>query len=126
MSARIDAAGRIERLDGKAEPTKSVEESDVKDAGILVRLLRGILADIAALKRRAVPQRITFPSRSYLGDGVTKYRLQHDFGCIPDLLVVRWNGVIAANFIAHADTDERTLVVVSLSEGTGVIRLEAS
>lgn len=126
MSARIDAAGRVERLDGKAEPAKSVDEADVQKPSTLVRLLREILADVAALKRRAAPRRITFPSRSYAGDGVTKYRLPHDFGSIPDLLVVRWSGVIAPNFILHADTDARTLVVVSLSEGTGVIRLEAA
>lgn len=124
--ARIDASGRIERLDGRAEPTKSIEEADVKSPSALVRILRDLLADVGGLKRRTAPRRLTFPATTVAGDGTTKYRFQHDFGVIPDLFVVRWDGAAAPNFAVHADSTTSTLVLVSLSAGVATIRLEAS
>ncbi len=124
MSSRLEASGRIQRLDGKQTPRAAVTESDVKNPTILVRLLRALLDSVAALEQRYVPRRITFPPQDFDDTGTTKYRFPHNLGGVPDVIVVRWDGDDAPNLAVDDASDANTLVLVSKSEGTATIRLE--
>lgn len=125
MSASIDRANRVQQLDGKSEPRAIVTDEDVKKPAILARLIRGLLDGLAALERKNILRRVTFPPRALLGDGTTKYRFPHGLGVIPDILIVRWDGASPPNLKVHSDSNGVTLVVTSLSAGTATVRLEA-
>lgn len=124
MSAAIDRANRVQRLDGRQQTRELITEADVQKPTMLARILRAVVDAIAKLEQRYVPRRITYPPRTVDATGTTKYRFHHDFGGIPDVIVVRWEGAAAYNFAVDASSTEVTLVLVSKSAGTATIRLE--
>lgn len=125
MSAIVDSAKRVQRLDGRSESQAIVTDSDVQKPATLARLIRALLNSVASLERKSLLRRVTFPPRVLLGDGTTKYRFPHGLGVIPDILIVRWDGAAPPNLKVHADSNSATLVVTSLSAGTATLRLEA-
>lgn len=60
MSAYFAADGTVTQLDGKAEPTDTVTNDDLKDASKITRLITSMLKDLAALKRRFAPDHNDF------------------------------------------------------------------
>lgn len=125
MSANIDRNGKVRQLDKPAEPDQQVMEDEATDAPRLVRLLMRMLRDLAALKRRWAPRRLDFEDCAVDATGTTKYRLPHGLGGRVRWWVVDWADASAAPaLVKHADTDERTLVLVSRAVGTATIRIE--
>lgn len=126
-SARVDTAGVVTRLDGKADADEVVTESDVQDTAKLARLLCRILKTLADLKRRFVPRRIDFHDITTVATPGT-VTLQHNFNG----RVVWWpidyqiSGSAASPIIQRnaAAGDANTLVLLTYTTGLVSIRVE--
>lgn len=123
MSARIDRAGNVFRLDRQAEPDEVVSEEDARDPSKLSRLLMRLLKDVAGLRRRFAPRHLDFEDREVDATGVTKYRFPHNFNAPARWWVVRVSGGTPALY-EHPDTDLRTLVLLSDAAVTVTVRVE--
>ena len=77
-TARVDSAGKVFPLDGRAAPEEVVTEADVQDPAKLARLLGRLLKDTATLRRARVPKCIDFEDQAALTAGNT-LTLQHNF-----------------------------------------------
>lgn len=124
MSANIDRSGSIRQLDRRAEPDEQVLEEHVQDPPRLVRLLMGLLRDVARLKRSWRPRRIDFEDRAVDATGTTKYRFAHGLDGRVRWYVVDWQGAAGPQLSRHADTTDGALVLVSHVAGTATIRVE--
>ncbi len=127
MSANITSDGLIRQLDGRAEPDENITEQDVQDAPKLSKLLLRMLRDVAAMRRRWRPHRIDFEDIAVDDTGTTKYRLEHHLGGKVRWWVVDWQSTAGAAMFEverHDDTDDNTLVFVSMAEGTMTVRVE--
>lgn len=76
-AARIDTAGRVTVLDGRAEPDETVTEQDVQDAPKLAKLLARLLQNVASLRRTFSPRRIAYEVAAGSAGALTQ--LAHNF-----------------------------------------------
>lgn len=126
MAARIEASGRVYQLDRPAEPDEVVTEEDVQDASKLARLLLRILKDLALIRRRFFPRRITFANRAVTAG--SQLRLSHKFGTAVEYWVVKWRPASPTDspvFDYSTDTDADTLVLDVGNAGTVSFRVES-
>ena len=125
MSAVIKTDGKLRQLDKAAEPPDQVTEEQVQDPKRLSRLLMSMLRDVVTLKRRWWPTFIDFEDVAVDGTGTTKYRFAHRLGKRVRWWPVDWKGATAGpRLVRHADSDDRTLVLVSYTAGTVTLRTE--
>lgn len=124
MSVNIDRDGTVRQLDLRAEPEEQVLEEHVKDPARVVRILMGLLRDVARLKRLWRPRRVDFEDRAFDATGTTKYRLPHGLGGRVRWWVVDWQGAAGPQLARHDDSDDTALVLVSYVAGTATIRVE--
>jgi hypothetical protein len=125
MSAIVGTSGTPRQLDKRAEPDAAPTEADVQDTNKLVRLLFGILKDVAALKRKWAPNYIDFEDLDVDATGATLYRLTHKFGGRVRFWAVDWTGASAGPALTRdALTDANTLILVSSVAGTVTIRVQ--
>ncbi|MBX3198238.1 MAG: hypothetical protein KF894_08845 [Labilithrix sp.] len=126
MSAVVQPTGAVRTRDRAREPDANVTERDVADPAWMVRTLLRLMRDLADLRRRWLPRRLTFRDRELPGDGTTKIRLPHSFAGEAEYTVTRWRsgGAGPPHLEVHADTDANTLVLVSYEAGVATIRLE--
>lgn len=126
MAVRIDASGKVYQLDRAAEPDEVVSAEDAQDAGKLARLLMRLLKDVADIKRRFFPRRITFANRVVTsGDTL---RLHHKFGVAVEYWPVKWRPDTPGDvpmFDFSTDTDADVLVLTVGNSGTVSIRVES-
>lgn len=126
MSASI-VNGLIQRLDGRGTQNADISETDVTTPKTLVRILRTLLADVAALKRRFAPRRITYRDVLVDGTGTKKLRFPHDFNGRAEYTVTSWKATAppgTADLQFDSTSDARTLVLVSYKAGVASIRVE--
>lgn len=126
MSANLDTVtGKIRQLDGLAGPDEQVTPDQIEDKERAARLLMQILKDVASLKRRFWPKRMTFESKAVDATGTTKYRFKHGINARVRWWPVDWSGASAGPQLArHEDSDSNTLVLVSYASGTVALRIE--
>lgn len=123
-SARIDSAGKVTTLDGKAEPDEVITEADVQDPAKLARRLGAMAKDLAMLRRAWAPRRLDFDEQTITAAGNT-ISLEHGFGGR-----VRWWVVSSTTESLAGEnatlTTANTLVLnaSSLVDGTCTIRVE--
>lgn len=125
MSAsRIDSAGKVTRLDGKADPEEVVTEADVKDPAKLAKMLARVLATVAGLRRSFVAKRVDFEELTVLSAGNT-VSVQHNFNGN-----VRWWVIDGTTFVfAKRNTTLTTATTLALDvsgsvNGTFSLRVE--
>ena len=126
MSAIVPAVGDVRQLDGPSEPDEQVLPADVQDGERMSRLMMRVLRDLAGLRRRWWPMRIDVEDRAVDGTGATKYRFPHGLGGRVRWWPVQWAGSGPCALSQHADTDDKTLVLVSYEAGTVTLRIEAA
>ncbi|MCW5838268.1 MAG: hypothetical protein KIS78_38100 [Labilithrix sp.] len=126
MSAVVRPTGTVQTRDRAREPDVNVTERDVADPAWMVRTLVRLMRDLADLRRRWLPRRLTFRDREVPGDGTTKIRLPHAIRGDVEYTVTRWQsgGAGPPHLEVHSDTDAHTLVLVSYEAGTATIRIE--
>lgn len=127
-SSRIDSAGRVYPLDGKATSPESVTEEDVKDSKKLARILERLLLDTATLRRRFNPTRVDFEDVPVSNTGAAT-QLAHGLNGRVRWSVVGWQCPTNVAPILREDTtltDTSTLVLRSYVTGTVTVRVEAS
>lgn len=127
-AARIDSAGNVTPLDGKAGARAVLTAEDAKDADKMARLVAGLLDDVAELRRRHAPRRIDFEDITTTSGGTV--RLHHGFGgpvvwWLVDYQII---GGAAAPVVQRDTTnsDSDTLVLLTYSTGITTIRVEAA
>jgi hypothetical protein len=124
MSALVDRSG-VRQLDTKAQPDSAPTEDEVQDPSKLVRIVAGLLKDVATLKRRFVPRRIDFRDITVDGTGTTIYRFVHNFGGRVNWWVLDWrNAVFSAQPIYSNSSTNDVLMLTFLTIGTISIRVE--
>jgi len=129
VSANFNKAGAVQKLDVQVEPSETIDDLDVADPVVLSRTLTRIMKDIATLKQVWAPRRIDFEDVVFDDSGTVPHRFRHGLGGRVRWFVVDWTGsgaTTAAALARHSDTDANTLVLVSLAEGVGTLRVEAS
>lgn len=130
MSAsKIDVAGKVTILDGRAEPDEVITEADVKDAPKLARVIGRMLATLATLRRAWAPRRIDFEDIPVGSIGATVQPLEHGFKGRVRWWVVGWQNSSGAGpslreTTAAAGSTDTTLVLQSYIAGTATIRVE--
>lgn len=124
MSANISAQGVVTVLGRQLNGPERLTDEDVKDPPTLTRILLTIIRDTSRVIGFWRPRRLDFEGRAILGDGTTKYRLEHQFGGPVRYWIVGWDGAAAANIREHDDSDSNTFVYTSTSAGTATVRLE--
>ncbi|MER3466186.1 MAG: hypothetical protein C4340_03215 [Armatimonadota bacterium] len=131
MSTIVGRDGKIRQLDRRAEPSELVTREQVMDPARLVRIVMDILRDVARFKRRWHPRRIDFEDVVVDSTG-RPFRLPHGFGGRVRWWVVDWRSTAGnapkIETAKDADgkplSDDRTLVLRSLADGTATIRVE--
>lgn len=131
MSASVISVrdGASSLLDAKRGADEVVAPGDAADSSKLARLLTQALADIAALRRRFAPQRITFRDIVSTGtaDTPVTVRLPHRFGGPVEWWVVgvKLAGTVVVPLVMEAPaSDADTLVVQVYFPATLAIRVE--
>lgn len=129
MSANIEQDGTVTQLERPAEPDENITEETVKDSKRLAQFLLRLFREVAAIKRRWVPNRIDFEDVECNGSDVAPVtvRLTHNFGSD-----VRWwpvrqirAGTVALPLIFETtETDENTLVLLVYYQMTITFRVE--
>lgn len=124
-AARIDASGKVYRLDGSILPRAAVTPADVQEPAKLARLVAEAHRAAAEANARANPRRIDHEDVAVDNTGTTKYRFEHGFGGRVRWWVVGWSGASAGpQLIEDGDTGNDTLVLVSKVAGTVTVRIE--
>lgn len=77
-AAKVTATGKVVQLNAKAEPDSIVTEADAQSPRLLAKLLTGILAELARLRRRYAPRHIDFEDLAIASGGKT-LSLHHGF-----------------------------------------------
>lgn len=125
MSANIDyASGRVRKLDRLPEARTPLTEGDVQEPATLVRILDGLLRDLAKVLGLWRPRRFDWTAVPLDATGTATFRLEHRFGGVVRFWVVDWDGAAAHNVRKDTTTDDNTLVLTSTSAGTATIRVE--
>ena len=133
--AKVSADGVVTQLDGKATASQSVTEDDVQLPAKLARMLGGLLADVAALRRRFQPRHVDFEDVAVLTTGASNpVQLRHGMGGRVRWWVVGWQCATNAAPIIRESTDSAvapvstadTLVLLSYVAGAVTIRVEAA
>ncbi len=122
-AARIDAAGAVTTLDGRAEPDETVTENDVKDTAKLAKVLARVLATIALLKRSWTPSRVDFED-CVVTNPFTILTLEHGFGGRVRWWVVDQTSAMSANQTANTTADTLELYIYGDTDGTCTVRVE--
>jgi hypothetical protein len=125
MSANIDyESGRVTRLDRLPEARTPLTEGDVKEPATLVRILDGLLRDLAKVLGLWRPRRLDWVDVTLDATGTTLFRFEHRFDGVVRFWVVDWDGAAAHNVRKDTTTDDNTLVLTSTSAGAATIRVE--
>lgn len=121
--------GAPTQLDTKATPPVSVTEGDAAEPRWLARVLTRVLADIAEIRRRFAPNRITFRDIAVTGTGAgaSRHSLTHNFGQLVEWWPVRViNPGPDVEDIAEVSQDGNVLVLDVFFTGTLWIRCEGA
>lgn len=127
MSALVNhRTGLVRQLDKPSQPDEVVKTADVQDPGMLARMLRRVLVDVAALKRRFVPRSITFVDVVSTGSSGSPARitLAHGFGGLAHWVTVR--SVVTAGtspIMSEVTNDGEKLVLDVFYSGTFAIEV---
>ncbi len=129
MSANISSAGLVKQLGRKAETEEQVTEEHVQDPLRLVRTLKALLRDVAALKRRWAPNRIDFTDIVSNGTAVASFTvsLEHGFDAPVVWWVVRSAGTDLSEvprIYESTRSTSKTLVLHIYNPATLTIRVE--
>lgn len=123
-------AGAPKPLDAKAVAATTVNASDVTDPSWLARALTGLLEDVAELKRRFAPNRITFRDIIVTGTsgGAQRITLAHRLGQLVEFWPVRAIGATGANpvNVVEVSQDGMNLTIDVFFTGTLWLRVEAA
>jgi hypothetical protein len=123
--------GKPKQLDTRATPQVSVTEGDAAQPAWLARVLTRVLADIAEIKRRFAPDRITFrdiPVAGTAAGSATRVRLAHNLGQLVEWWPVRAIGASGTNpvNVYEISQDGNVLVLDVRFTGTLWIRCEGA
>jgi hypothetical protein len=125
-AARIDSAGTVRQLDGRAEPDEVVTVEDVADPAKVARLLGKLLADVAAGHRRFAPTRVDFEDVAVSSSGAD-VSLQHNLGGRVRWYLVGSTVNVTSLYEATSTTDDTLVLnVTSASNGYASFRVEAA
>ena len=125
MSAVIDhVTGKGRSLDRIPETPTPLAERDVEDRSTVVRLLSGLLRDVARLAGRWTPRHVDFVGVVLDATGTALLPLHHGFGGVVRFWIVDWDGAAAHNVRKHTSTTNHVLVLTSTSAGTATVRIE--
>lgn len=126
-AARIDSAGLVKVLDGRAEPDEVITAEDVQDAPKLARLFARTLSMVASLRRAWAPRRIDFEDVP-VSTLAAEVSLAHGFNGRVRWWICGWQSSGTTAPILRESTatvsDANTLVLQSYVAGTVCIRVE--
>ncbi len=126
-AARVDSAGVVKLLDGRATPEEVVSEADVREPAKLAKTMARILATVAAVRRAFAPSRIDFEDVPVSTAGA-QVALGHGFNGRVRWWIVGWQSTGTTAPIlresAATVTDANTLYLQSYVAGTACIRVE--
>lgn len=116
----------VRQLDKPSQPDEVVKAEDVQDPGMLARILRRLLVDVAEMKRRFVPRSITFVDVVSTGSSGAPARvtLVHGFGGLVHWVTVRT--IIASGnvpLMSEVTNDGEKLVLDVYYAGTFAIEV---
>lgn len=129
MSARVDIAGSVIKLDGRAAPPSVVTSKDVQDPEKLARQLQDVTRGLSALQLQHRSTFVDFEDKVCgTGGASSAIVLPHNLGGAVRWYVVDWQiSGSAGGPILHrnaAASDENTLVLWSYKAGLATIRVE--
>ena len=132
MSAAIVSflTNAVRQLDAPSQPVEDATPQDVQDPSRLSRVLKRLLLDVAALRRRFTRNSITFTDIVSTGTSGSPQRitLTHGMGGVVEWTVVRLynRGTIALPLVVEVTNDNRILVLDVYYAATIAIRVEST